>query len=196
MYSQVMKSIITVLASLAVLGCAQDDREEILKSYMEAHNAHDIEQALSFVDDDIVFDLKGVWVKEGKAAMKTLEKWDSTLNSNLSLESVSLKADTLFCKVVENNDWFKAVGITDLVHDPVAFIIKDDQIKNIVAYPSQETGKKIESAVGSIYQWSAQVKDSTIHELIIDGQFIYSSEAANKWLELFERRSKSTDSLK
>ena len=191
-----MKSIITVLVCLVVLGCAQDNREEVLKSYMAAHNAHEIEKVLSYVDEDVVFDLKGVWVKEGKAAMKSLEKWDSTLNSNLRLESVSLKADTLFCKVVENNDWFKAVGITDLVHDPVAFIIEDDQIKNIVAFPSQETGKKIEAAVGSIYQWSAQVKDSTIHELIIDGQFIYTSDAANKWLELFERRSKATDSLK
>ena len=190
-----MRSIYIVLLCLLVLGCTKDNREEILKSYMEAHNSHDIEQALSYVDENIVFDLKGVWVKEGKAAMKTLEKWDSTLNSNLRLEAVSINADTLFCKVVENNDWFRSIGINDLVHDPVAFIIEEDKIRNIIAYPSQETGKKIEAAVGSLYQWSAQVQDSTIHELIIDGQFIYSSEAARKWLELFEKRN-SADSLK
>ena len=187
-----MKSIVAILMCLALLSCAdKQNDEDIIKSYMDAHNAHDIEKALSFIDEDVVFDLKGVWVKEGKAAMKTLEKWDSTLNSNLRLESVTKKADTLFCKVVENNDWFGAIGISDLVHDPVVFLLKDDKISQIIAYPSQETGQQIEAAVGSLFQWSAQVQDSTIHELIIDGQFIYSSEAANKWMELFERRTTS-----
>ena len=191
-----MKSIVVILLCIVVLSCAEkQDHEDIIKSYMDAHNAHDIEKALSFIDDNVVFDLKGVWLKEGKAAMKTLEKWDSTLNSSLRLESVTKKADTLFCKVVENNYWFDAVGVNDLVHDPVVFLVKDDKISKIIAYPSQETGQQIEAAVGSLFQWSAQVQDSTIYELIIDGQFIYSSEAANKWMELFEKRS-AKDTIK
>ena len=188
-----MKKLVLAISCFVIMACAKENKEEVIKSYMEAHNTHDIEKALSFVDDQVVFDLKGVWVKEGKSAMKTLEKWDSTLNSNLRLESIKMVNDTLFCKVVENNDWFRSVGITDLVHDPVAFIVEEDKISKIIAYPSQETGQQIEAAVGSLFQWSAQVQDSTIHELIIDGQFIYSSDAANRWLELFEKRN-STDS--
>ncbi len=127
--------------------------------------------------------------------MQFLEEWDATLNSNLKLESMTSKGDTVFCRVVENNDWFRAIDITDLVHDPSVFVVNNGKIKKIIVYPSEKSRKEIEAAIGELYQWSQKVQDSTINDLLQNGQFVYSAKAAEKWHDLFNRW-KASDNLK
>lgn len=189
------KNICFIFSLLIAFSCSTERNQEVVKSYITAHNAHDIKKALTFYDENIVFELKGVWIKEGLSEMQSLEEWDAALHSNLRLESITSKKDSVFCKVVENNDWFGAVDITNLVHDPSVFVVKDGKIKKIIGYPSPKTGKKIEAVIGALYQWSHKVQDSTINELIQNGQFVYSTKAAEKWIDLFDRW-KTVDSLK
>jgi len=187
-------NILFIFSLLVFISCSSKKPQEVIKSYISAHNNHDIEKALTFYDENIVFELKGIWTKKGVSEMQFLEEWDATLNSNLKLESMTSKGDTVFCRVVENNDWFRAIDNTDIVHDPTVFIVNNGKIKKIIAYPSEKTGKEIEAAIGELYQWSQKAQDSTINDLIQNGQFVYSAEAAKKWLELF-KRWKASDSL-
>lgn len=189
------KNILFTFSLLMVISCSNEKSQEVVKSYIAAHNAHDIEKSLTFYDENVVFELKGVWTKEGLSQIQSLEEWDAALNSNLKLESMISKEDSVFCRVVENNDWFDAVEITDLVHDPAIFVVKNGKIKKIIGYPSQKTGKEIEAVIGALYQWSQKAQDSTINELIQNGQFVYSAKSAEKWLNLFEKW-KTSDSLK
>ncbi len=148
-----MKNIIRFILSILVcISCSDQDPQEVLKSYILAHNAYDIEKAL---------------------------------NSNLRLDSITSKGDTVYCLVVENTNWLGSLDITDLVHDPTVFVINEGKIKVIIGYPSEKTGKKIETAIGELYQWSEKFQDSTIYDLIHPGQFVYSTEAAEIWLDLF-----------
>ena len=188
------KTILFLFILLCLYSCSQHDDQEVIKSYLAAHNEHDIQKELSFYDENIEFELKGVWTKSGLSEMRALADWDAALNSNLSLKSIRSGSDSLHCTIVENNDWFRAVGINDLVHDPVVFLTDNGKIVKIVAYPSVETGQEMEAAVGRLFQWSQENQDSTINELIQNGQFIYSTEAAEKWLALFEKM-KSSDSV-
>lgn len=181
------KFLYLTISILLIFGCTVQNGGEIIRSYEKAHNSHDVEKVLSFYSDDIEFELKGIWIKSGIDEIRTLAEWDAALNSNLKFESIITKNDTVFCKVIENNDWFRAVNIVDLVHDPTVFIIQDGKIKKIIAYPSEKTGMEIQTVIGSIYQWSDRVKDNTIYNLIPDGEFIYSGEAARKWLDLFKK---------
>ena len=191
-----MKKIILFIFSLTlVISCSKDKPQKTVVSYIAAHNAHDIGKAITFYEEDIIFELKGVWTKKGISEMQSLEEWDAALNSNLKLESITSREDTVFCRVVENNDWFGAVGITNLVHDPAVFVINNGKIKKIIGYPSEKTGKEIEAAIGALYQWSQETQDSTINDLIQNGQFLYSTQAAEQWLDLFKRR-KASDNLK
>ena len=184
-----------LLGLVTVISCSRNEKQDVVMSYINAHNAHDVEGALAHYAESIVFELKDTWTKEGLGEMRSLEEWDAALNSHLKLEVISLKEDWVVGKVVENNDWFRAVGITDLVHDPVVFVVDQGKIKKILAEPSESTAKQIEAVIGATYQWSQQLGDSTIHSLIQNGEFIYSKEAAEKWLDLFKRQHAS-DSLK
>lgn len=181
------KYIILILVFVIFISCSIDESQETVKAYIEAHNNHDVENELSYYNQDIVFELKNTWTKKGVEEMKSLAVWDSTINSNLKLESMESRGDSVFCKITENNDWFKNVGIYDLLHDPTIIIVENNKIKKIIGYPSEETGRKIQKSIGEIIQWSQQKKDSTIYRLIPNGQFIYSSEAAIEWIELFKK---------
>ncbi len=188
-----MKSNIFILILIFLISCSRNRNQEVLESYIAAHNEHEIEKELAFYGDDIEFELKNTWTKKGLNEMRSLAEWDAALNSNLKLESITTKEDSIFCKVVENNDWFKAVNIYDLEHDPTVFIIQNGKIVKIIGYPTEKTGKEIQAVIGSLFQWSQIEKDSTLNELIRGNQFVYSTEAAEKWLDLFTRWKESTE---
>jgi hypothetical protein len=181
-----IKTISLTLFLLLAISCNQN-KIKLVKKYERLHNTHSVESALSLYDDDIKFELVGTWIKSGKKEIGNLEEWDKALNSNLKFESFELKGDSVFCKVIEKNDWFRAIGIEQIIHDPTIFIVSEGLIKKIIANPSKEVGKEIGSKIGSIYSWSDETNDSTIHKLIKKGQFIYSDEAAKSWLKLLDK---------
>ena len=172
---------------IAIFGCTNKQATELIKSYEQAHNAHDIDKSLSFFHQEIIFELKGVWTKSGKEAIRSLEEWDAALNSHLKFEFIRFNGDSVFCKIIESNDWFRAIDMETLTHEPTVFIIKNDLIHKILAFPSEKDGMKIQAAIGSVYQWSSDVQDSTIYELIQGPEFIYSEAAAKKWLKILAR---------
>jgi len=47
--------------------------------------------------------------------------------------------------------------------------------------------------MSSIMEWAYQENDSTLLELLPDGEFIYSRESAEKWLKLLERWKQDTN---
>lgn len=145
-----------------------------------------MQKTLSFYESSISFEIKNTWVKQGVDKMRELAAWDSSLNSNLKIDVINKRRDTLLCRVTETNDWLKAAGISELIHDSVVFVFKNQKITNIIASSSDEQYDKIGRAVSSLYEWSNFKGDSTIYKLIKDGQFVYSSAAANEWLKLFE----------
>lgn len=187
-----MKTNILFILSLAIIiSCTEVEQKQTVESYLAAHNSHDIEKAMSYYDENAVFELKGVWVKQGLTEMRLLEEFDASMNSHLELKSITAKVDSVFCKLIEKNDWLENLGITELVHDPVIMIVNQGKIKRIIAHPSQENMNEINAAIGSVYEWSKINQDSTVHELIINNQFIYGNKTANKWRDLFKRMQAS-----
>ena len=174
---------------LLLSSCATSP-ESVIVGYEREHNAHDVEGALSFFDNHITFELQGIWVKEGKEEIRKLEEWDSTLNSNLRFLPIRESADTVFCRVVERNDWFAAISMESLVHEPVILIMDDNKIGKIIAVPSIESGEFIQSAMKEIYAWSETVGDSTVATLVQNGQFVYSKENAKTWIALLNKWNK------
>ena len=164
-----------------------DRAESVVQSYFEAHNRHEIDKVLSFCHPDIVFDLENTWVKYGHEEIRQLEEWDSTLNSQRILEITRVRPDSIFSRVIERNDWFKAAGIEEVVHDQVLFIIEKDKIRRIEARPSARTAQELLSVMGSLVQWSQITGDSTLFSLMEGGEFVYSEEAALQWLDLLTR---------
>jgi len=176
---------VIIIIYFLISGCTHDP-ESIVKSYEHAHNTHNIDKALTFFDDSISFEIKDTWIKKGKEKIKELELWDSTLKSNLKFDILKINNDTVLSRVIEKNDWFRAAGIDELIHDSTILIIRDNKITSIIASAKGDQYNKVGQLISSIFEWSHKTTDSTIYGLIKDGEFIYSPEAANKWLNLFK----------
>ena len=116
--------------------------------------------------------------------MHELAEWDSTLNSNLNFELLERYGDTLLCRVVESNDWFRAVGMEYVVHDSVWLVVEDEKIKYIKAIPNSQQSKAVAEIMQSLFQWSSETGDTILPTLFKGQEFIYSEEAAQKWLDL------------
>lgn len=118
-----MKNTVLIFLVLLTIGCHQNNKS-IVKTYEALHNAHDIEKTMLLYHDDIQFELTGTWIKSGKSEIRALAEWDSALNSVLKFEAIDVKGDSVFCRVIEKNDWFKAVGIEQIIHDTTIFILE------------------------------------------------------------------------
>ncbi|MBV6472305.1 MAG: hypothetical protein JPMHGGIA_00560 [Saprospiraceae bacterium] len=177
-----------------VASCAQKGING-LREYEIAHNTHNVQRALSFYDDSISFEIKGVWTKNGLKEIRELELWDSTLNSRLEIEILNQKLDSFWCRVREENDWFKAAGIEYLIHEPVTFVVRKGKIHSIQVTSTQEANQKIGRVISSLFDWSQNNGDSSIYRLVSGNGFIYSPAAALQWIQLFEKAKtvKQTD---
>jgi len=182
-----MKYLSSYIFVLMLMSACSTSPESVILAYEREHNAHDVESALSFLTDDIIFDFQGVWVKRGKDALRELEEWDAALNSNLKVTLVRESQDSTYCSVVESNDWFRAIGLEQITHDPVIFITREGKISKIIAAPSMESGPLIMAAMKDISDWSSVVGDTSLSFLIKDGEFLYSKETAARWLVLFQK---------
>ncbi len=58
-------NILFIFSILIFISCSNKKPQEVIKSYITAHNTHDIEKALTFYDENIVFELKDVKTKKG-----------------------------------------------------------------------------------------------------------------------------------
>lgn len=169
--------------------------QEIIYKYIEAHNSHDVQRELSFYHPEVVFEIENTWTKQGLREMEELARWDSTLYSNLHIEAIEWKNDSLFCNVIENDDWFSAIGIQNVKHERTLFVLKDEKILKIVAHPSEEIAKLISLRMEKLIEWSSTNNDSTIFSLLDNGRFVYSTANAAKWLLLFGKWHPSCDTL-
>lgn len=189
-----MKRFLAILLGFIVASCSQKGIND-LREYEIAHNTHNVQRSLSFYDDSISFEIKDVWSKKGLKEIRELELWDSTLNSRLNIEIMYHKRDSFWCRVREENDWFKAAGIEYLIHEPATFVVRKGKIHSIQATSTQEANQKIGQAISSLFDWSQSNGDSTIYRLVSGNGFIYSPEAALQWIQLFEKAKsvKQTD---
>ncbi len=176
-----------VIFSLFIMSisCSSESRlVKNLRAYKQAHNAHDVNKAMSFYSDDIRFDMVGSWIKKGKDEIRELEEWDAAVNSYLEFTDIEVKGDTIKCKAIEKNDLFTASGIQKLEYESVIFVFQDGLIKEVKAKQTEESLKNMESVFKKFIEWASTEKTKELEELKKKGEFIFTPENAEKWLSL------------
>ena len=174
------------ILSNSVIGFAQSP-QKVLEEYQTLHNNHNIEKQLELYVHDAKFKLVGAWTKSGLDEMRALAEWDAALNSNLDFHIEEIRHDSIFCSVLERNDWFSAIGINPLVHERVILIIQNGLVHEIIAYPDPQMSQTIGMHIQNIVEWANSSSDISIEELFDGGEFIYSASTAEKWLVLLKK---------
>jgi hypothetical protein len=167
-------------------------QKEIVIAYQEAHNAHDIDGALSYFSPKIRFGMTGLWVREGLEEVRELEEWDAVMSSQLGLINFKMRNQRLECSGTETNDWFAIVGIKQIRYEPIKFEFEGDKIRHIRAQIAPKDEMMVDRAVNEVVRWALDIYPNEIHDLVPRGVFKYGHKHALRWKKLLEDWKQAT----
>ena len=186
--------VLFILLSVGNILSCSPTLENRVKTYEQAHNKHDIEKVMSLYTTDITFEIVGTWKKAGKEQVSELAEWDAATNSHMVISDIKVIKDTVTFKLKEANDWFRLAGIEFMYYEPCTMVFFDGLIKELKAEVTQESILAFQEVWPSIYQWISEERNEELSKLISEGEFVYNSENAKKWLSLLnEWREKNND---
>ncbi len=179
------------IALLAVSGCEESDKSEaIVQAYLEAHNSHDITRELSFLTDDCAFIFSDGQKVEGLQEMQALAEWDAVLESTLEMsEFASNDGTVVAARATEHNLWFNGLGIEKIVSMPgTEYTLRDGKISKIAPSDwSEESREEFTLKFRLFMRWARDFHPNEIAQVMPDGKFTYTGEAAQIWLDLFDQ---------
>lgn len=160
--------------------------KDIILAYQQAHNANDVDLALSYMSPEIRFGMAGIWVKEGIEEVRALESWDAALHSKIIFTDLKLRNGRLECTAKETNDWFKLVGIPEIRYDSIKYEFENGVIRHIRANMAHQSERLIDQAINKIMRWALDAHPDEINDIIPRGNFLYGHEQALRWKTLLE----------
>lgn len=165
--------------------------KDIILAYLQAHNDHDVDLALSTMSPEIRFGMAGIWVKEGTEEVSAMEKWDAAMNSQLTFENLKIRNGRLECVGRETNDWYQMSGIQEVHYEAIKFEFENGLIRHIRAQMAHKSERKIDQVVNDVIRWALDIYPDEVEEIIPRGNFIYGHEQALRWKALLEKWLKS-----
>jgi hypothetical protein len=161
--------------------------KEIVLAYLEAHNAHDIERALSVLSPEIRFMMVGLWTREGLDEMRALEDWDAALKSQLAFDDLKVRQGRMDCRGRETNDWYQVVGIERVDYDSIKFEFHDGKISHIRAKLAPKSERDVDRAMNEVIRWALEAAPTEVGTIVRRGTFRYGQDQAVRWMDLLEK---------
>ncbi len=187
-----VSNLIIIILYISILSCSPD-LEDKVKIYEQAHNNHDIEKVMSLYTSDIRFEIVGTWIKTGREQVRGVAEWDAATNSNMIISNIEVHEDTVTFNLKEGNEWFRLIGIEYMYYEPCKIVFFDGLIKELKAEVTHESIKAFQEVWPSVYQWLYEEKNEELSELMSEGEFLYNSENAKKWLSLLRELREKTN---
>lgn len=174
-----------VICIFMVLSCSIN-LEERVRAYEQVYNSHDFNGIMSFYADDAQFTVVGAFNKTGIEQIRTITEWDTTVKVHMSISDIAVQGDTVTFKLVESNEWWRLAGIDTVTYYPCTIIFSNGLIKSIKAEATKESLAAINKVLPGIFSWVAKERSEEYAEVMPGGEFIYTAESAEKWLELLK----------
>ena len=174
-----------VCVGLSVIKCRKSP-DNIILAYQNAHNIHDITQALTYYTDDIEFEIVGSWIKKGKTEIRKLEEWDASVGGKLVFHNLNISGNVITCQGKEINEWFKLTDIDTIYYTEIKFTLQNQKISRIKAQLDSTSFQKINNTLGSIINWASIQKPQIMSILMPNNKFEYSSENGEIWINLLK----------
>jgi hypothetical protein len=173
---------------------AQDLRE-IVRSYIEAHNNHDVNTVMAFYADNCRYEEEGFFSREGKAELRAKELWDKAVNGALEVKRLQVRGNTVVGTAAEYSDYYTAAGLTSYDYDEIKFEFQSGRIKEIKVVPNTDSSTQFTNALGKFVVWcSNPVNNINLNNLKEGGAWAYTQNTAPHWVNYLNTwRQNDTD---
>lgn len=182
-----------LLVSAIAISCSSPQTpQDVVRAYIDAHNRHDVTKAMSFMSDEIQFEMSSGWIRYGKDQIRQLQEWDSATAGTLNVSELTALGDTISCRLTEQNDWFRLLGIDTIHYDSARFIFHEGSIIAIRAIINDQSVHMIQNAFIAMRNWARTERPEALDMLMPKGDFIYDAALAEPWLTLLREWRQAT----
>jgi hypothetical protein len=181
-----------LLLSTLIASCSPKPLD-VVKAYQHAYNSHDLGEVLPLLTEDATFQVPGLFDLEGKRDIRLAAEYDFALHIHMTLDRFSTKRDTVFCELIEMNDWLEAAGIDEAYYEG-KFVIGRGLIKHISAVATPETEKAFQDVLNPLLEWASKERPEQLAQMMPEGKFIYNADSAKRSLALLKEWRETIES--
>ena len=105
----------------------------IVESFQEALNSHDVDKVLTMFTEDAVFEIVGLSKFSGKQHVKNIFEYDVGVNTELNFINCKSHGNTVSGQILERNDRLDAIGIGELKYSSFTFVFRDNLVQSFTA---------------------------------------------------------------
>jgi hypothetical protein len=175
--------ILLVICLTAILACSSE-KKDLVNSFEEAINCHDVDLVMSFYDREVSIVMSGVTNTLFHDEMRPMAEWDAAMNTKVHFRVVDIKGDTVNCVKEEQSDWFRLFDIDTVLFDPWQFIIEKGKITAMSSKLSGKSALAMQYGMKAFTNWASIKHPKELEALMPEGVFTFGTDAANRWLEL------------
>lgn len=171
--------------------------KDIARDYQDALSRHDIEEALSYLDDDFRIIYPDGNIVRGKETVREIMEWDVALNSVLTIDGMEASGNSVTLgRITETNSFLNQLGIDEAQYEAgTELIFRNGLIVNTIPTGfTSDSLAQVQSGFAPLLDWMKNHYPDAVNRLMTpDGGFVYTKENAKEWLTLMREWNDSRD---
>ncbi len=163
---------------------------DLVESFQERVNQHNIEKIMAMFTEDATFEIVGFSKFAGKQQVKIIFEYDIGVNTNLEFINCKSEGNTVHCQLLERNDRLDAIGIRELKYSSCILTFKDGLIQSFAAEIPPEFVEHNSKILKKFIPWLTENHpDDYARMFMPDGRFIYNRENGRDVVPLLRKWS-------
>ena len=171
--------------------------KQIVQEHINAKNAHQVSVSMQYIADDAVLEIPGLeMIITGKEERRRVAEYDSVLHTILTPSEFTVHGDTVFCSIIERNDWLEAAGIPAIYYPRTMHVVKDGKIVYSGGRMADSSAAEIGNVLGRFVPWANENRPEEMAQMMAGGRFVYNPRNGetvvgllHQWREAIRRES-------
>jgi len=162
--------------------CSEPNRGEIVKEYFKAINNYDVEKFLTFLTDDIVFEVYDDIKLSGKDQVRKLLESDAVNKTRLTITDIKVEGSTVIVKETEKNEGSRLLGIEE--DDGISiYIFRGRLIEKVRIESTPESKRRWDEKYKPFAEWAGKEHPQEFNKMETGG---FTAENTRLYLSLLK----------
>jgi hypothetical protein len=168
------------------------DLKERFEAYRRAMNSHDLQSVLSYLAADYEFKVANSSYKVDKKDITGQLEWEFATNARTVYGDIQIKGNTISTVLTEQNDFYKAIGISERKYQFTYVYNDQGLIKEAILEKSLLSSEAFDAALKPALEWARKERPGELAEIYPNDNFVYNTQMAKRWLRLLSDWHKAT----
>lgn len=164
---------------------------DVVRSYLDRVNAHNVDGALALLGPDFELEFEGSDVRMDRDAARRSLEWDAGVNGRLLWSIVADDEATVTVEGAESNDFLELLGIEALGFHSCFHVDASDLIARQV-HRAEWPEPPLDEALAPVVAWARQYEPAEIAEIYAGDRITYTRHMAIRWVALLRRWREAT----